>query len=136
MPRVTDNANNRSVAAILLREGGVVAFPTDTVYGLAVLPTDTEAVARLFEAKKRHPNQSVPLHITSLTDAAAVAADVPDVAKRLMRAFWPDFRTLPSNTNWTFRVFPISRISTCFPLKVMPRCGPLHPSRGPWPGHR
>ena len=83
---------NRAVD--VLRGGGLVAYPTDTVYGLAALPTDTEAVARLFEAKKRDPNQAVPLLIASLKDAAAVAADVPDVAKRLMRAFWPGALTI------------------------------------------
>ena len=81
-------------AVEVLRQGGLVAYPTDTVYGLAAVPTNADAVARLFEAKKRNPNQPVPLLIASLEDAAAVAADVPDVAKRLMREFWPGALTI------------------------------------------
>ena len=52
MPRVPDNPNNRSVAAILLREGGVIAYPTDTVYGLGAVVFNRAAVSTVpgFEA--------------------------------------------------------------------------------------
>lgn len=90
-------------AVEVLRHGGLVAYPTDTVYGLAALPTNADAMARLFEAKKRNPNQSVPLLIASLADAEAVAADVPDLAKRLMEAFWPGALTIILSKALTFQ---------------------------------
>ena len=76
-------------AVSILRDGGLVAYPTDTVYGLAALPTDDAAVNRLFAAKGRRPDQPTPLLIASPADLARVAQEVPHVATRLMQAFWP-----------------------------------------------
>lgn len=76
-------------ATELLRRGGLVAYPTDTVYGLAADPWNDEAVGKLFEAKGRKPEQSVPLLFASPQDLAYVVADVPDVALGLLREFWP-----------------------------------------------
>ena len=81
-------------AADLLRAGGLVAYPTDTVYGLAALPTDDLAVRRLFEAKKRPADRAVPLLIASADDLALLADDVPEVARRLIASFWPGALTL------------------------------------------
>lgn len=92
---------NRAVE--VLRRSGLVAYPTDTVYGLAALPTDARAVERLFEAKRRAPDQAVPLLLASPTDLAQVAADVPDVARRLMHAFWPGGLTIVLHAGPGFR---------------------------------
>ena len=81
-------------AVDILRKGGLVAYPTDTVYGLAALATDARAVQKLFEAKKREPDRAVPLLIASPPDLAFVASDVPDVARQLIDAFWPGALTL------------------------------------------
>jgi L-threonylcarbamoyladenylate synthase len=81
-------------AAEVLRAGGLVAYPTDTVYGLAAAPSNDEAVERLFAAKRRRPDQSTPLLIASPHDLAAVAIDVPEMAQRLMRDFWPGGLTI------------------------------------------
>jgi len=81
-------------AAGVLRAGGLVAYPTDTVYGLAALPADDAAVERLFAAKGRPAERAMPLLIASPADLASVAADVPEVAQRLMRAFWPGALTV------------------------------------------
>lgn len=81
-------------AVEVLRGGGLVAYPTDTVYGLAALPEDDGAVGRLFAAKGRNPEQSTPLLIASPHDLAKVAVDVPDAALRLMRDFWPGGLTI------------------------------------------
>ena len=91
-PPVDPTLLERAVEA--LRRGGLVAYPTDTVYGLAALPTDDEAVRRLFEAKKRPLDQSTPLLIASPADLALVAGEVPEVARRLMHAFWPGALTI------------------------------------------
>ena len=81
-------------AVEVLRSGGLVAYPTDTVYGLAALPGDDGAVERLFAAKGRDPEQSTPLLIASPRDLAAVAVDVPAFALGLMREFWPGGLTI------------------------------------------
>ena len=89
---VGDETIRRAVA--VLRAGGLVAYPTDTVYGLAADPTNDQAVTRLFEAKKRLPDQSTPLLIASPHDLAKVAAEVPEVAERLIVTFWPGALTI------------------------------------------
>jgi L-threonylcarbamoyladenylate synthase len=81
-------------AADVLRRGGLVAYPTDTVYGLAALPSNDEAVEKLFAAKQRPLDQSTPLLIASPHDLALVAADVPPVARRLIGHFWPGALTI------------------------------------------
>ena len=66
-----------------------MAYPTDTLYGLAALPTHSRAVRGLFEAKKRPSDRAVPLLIASPADLATLAQEVPETAQRLIRAFWP-----------------------------------------------
>ena len=75
-------------AAAVLRDGGVVAFPTDTLYGLAVDPRRDEAVRKLFEVKGRDLSAAIPLVAGSLAQAEE-AAVLGDVERRLARAFWP-----------------------------------------------
>ena len=81
-------------AVDILRRGGLVVYPTDTVYGLGADATNEQAVERLFEAKKRRPDQSIPLLIASPADLAQVTDEVPDVAQRLITAFWPGGLTI------------------------------------------
>lgn len=90
-------------AAEILRRGRLVAYPTDTVYGLAALPTDPQAVRRLFEAKKRPVDKVTPLLIASPADLDLVAAEVPEVARRLMQAFWPGALTIVLRKASTFQ---------------------------------
>jgi L-threonylcarbamoyladenylate synthase len=72
-----------------LRSGGVVAFPTDTFYGLAVDPRLPHAVTALFEVKGRDPQMAVPLIAASLEQACAAAEWVSALTERLALAFWP-----------------------------------------------
>jgi L-threonylcarbamoyladenylate synthase len=95
-------------AAEILRRGGLVAYPTDTVYGLAALPSHDAACTRLFEAKKRAPDQSMPLLIASPHDLALVAADVPAVARRLIGQFWPGGLTIVLAKAPTFRSLAVA----------------------------
>jgi L-threonylcarbamoyladenylate synthase len=81
-------------AAKVLRSGRLVAYPTDTVYGLAARPSDDAAVERLFQAKRRSPDQSTPILIASPRDLAAVAANVADFVQGLIREFWPGALTI------------------------------------------
>ena len=76
-------------ALAVLRRGGVVAYPTDTVYGLAVDAMRPDAIARLYAVKGRPEAKALPVIIGALPQLAAVVAAVPAMAERLMTAFWP-----------------------------------------------
>jgi L-threonylcarbamoyladenylate synthase len=81
-------------AAAIIRRGGLVAFPTETVYGLGASALDARAVARLFEAKDRPPTDPLILHLSGADEIALVARDVPDTATTLAARFWPGPLTL------------------------------------------
>lgn len=81
-------------AAERLRQGGLVAFPTETVYGLGANAFDAEAVRRIFQAKGRPASDPVIVHIFSLDQLADVAHSVPEVAGQLAQRFWPGPLTL------------------------------------------
>jgi L-threonylcarbamoyladenylate synthase len=101
LPASESNAITRAVE--VLRAGGLVAYPTDTVYGLAALATNDAAVEKLFAVKQRAPDQSMPLLIASPRDLAQIAADVPPVARRLIGQFWPGGLTIVMPKAATFR---------------------------------
>jgi L-threonylcarbamoyladenylate synthase len=85
---------NIEKAASLLKSGQVVAFPTETVYGLGANGMDTAAVARIFEAKGRPQDNPLILHVSHKGEAASLWKRVPEEAKLLMDAFWPGPLTL------------------------------------------
>lgn len=76
-------------AAQLLGDGKLVAIPTETVYGLAANALDPEAVAEIYHVKNRPEFNPLILHISSAADAAKYVTDIPELAKKLMDAFWP-----------------------------------------------
>lgn len=76
-------------AVDVLKNGGLVAFPTDTVYGLAAIPFQAEAVERLFWAKGRNAARAIAVLVGSIEDLGKVAARADERALRLARAFWP-----------------------------------------------
>ena len=90
-------------AARCLEDGGLVAFPTDTLYGLAAVAAQERAVERLFEAKERLRDRPLPILITSAADVNGVAVDVSPAARRLMEAFWPGGLTLVLRRHPAFR---------------------------------
>src|SRR5258708_26543475 len=81
-------------AAEVLRAGGLVAFPTETVYGLGANALDADAVARIFAAKGRPGNNPIIVHIAVPAQVALVAADWPMLAAKLTSHFWPGPLTL------------------------------------------
>ncbi|MEM0001266.1 MAG: L-threonylcarbamoyladenylate synthase [Desulfurococcaceae archaeon] len=81
-------------AAKILLEGGVVAFPTETVYGLGALVFNEKAVSKVFWAKKRPPDNPLIIHISSISMLDEVAVDIPEEAYRLIRVLWPGPLTL------------------------------------------
>jgi len=86
-----DNPDRRAIAraAQCLRAGGLVAFPTETVYGLGAHALDRSAIRRLFAAKKRPANDPLIVHLASIDEATALVTDIPDAARRLAARFWP-----------------------------------------------
>ncbi len=82
------------LAAQLLREHHLVAFPTDTVYGLGTLAFDGPTVLKLYVAKERPPEKGIPILIADIIDLDQVAFDVPPIAYRLMENFWPGALTI------------------------------------------
>jgi len=78
----------------ILKAGGIVAFPTDTVYGLGCDAFNSEAARRIYEAKRRPRYLPLPVLVADATQVAAVAGSVSGVAEHLMRCFWPGGLTL------------------------------------------
>lgn len=78
----------------ILRRGGLVAFPTETVYGLGADASSEAAVRRLYEVKGRPAEHPVIVHFTSAEDAFRWAREVPDGARALAKRFWPGPLTL------------------------------------------
>lgn len=81
-------------AAQILQNGGLVAFPTETVYGLGANALDGEAVSRIFTAKERPTADPLIVHLSGEEQTPRIAASVSETARRLMRAFWPGPLTL------------------------------------------
>jgi len=81
-------------AAIALKEGHLVAFPTETVYGLGADATNEKAVARIYEVKGRPTDHPLIVHISSIELLDKWARDIPEYAIKLARAFWPGPMTL------------------------------------------
>jgi L-threonylcarbamoyladenylate synthase len=81
-------------AADVLRRGGLVAFPTETVYGLGANALDAEACARIFTAKGRPPNNPIIVHAANVETARHVVASWPESASQLASRFWPGPLTL------------------------------------------
>jgi L-threonylcarbamoyladenylate synthase len=85
---MTDDATVARQAADVLRAGGVIAYPTDTFYGLAVDPRNGDAVARLFALKGRDAGKPSPLIVSSI-EQARLAVQFNRVAEMLAAQFWP-----------------------------------------------
>ncbi|WP_100644477.1 L-threonylcarbamoyladenylate synthase [Alteromonas facilis] len=83
-----------TAAAQLLQQGGTVAVPTETVYGLAANATDDAAVKKIFTAKGRPSNHPLIVHIHTLEQLTELCIDIPPVAIELAKAFWPGPMTL------------------------------------------
>ncbi len=92
--RIVPAAENIERAAALIRAGGVVAFPTETVYGLGASAFDALAVARVFELKARPRFDPLIVHFATLTEVESLAASFPRAAQKLAEQFWPGPLTL------------------------------------------
>lgn len=86
------NAIEKAVS--LLHEGGVIAHPTDTVYGVAADPGNPTAIDLLYSVKQRPRDKAIPLLLADVDQLQDVARRVPDVAYALVERFWPGGLTL------------------------------------------
>src|SRR5450759_3905000 len=78
----------------ILQSGGLVVFPTDTIYGMGALAFDGTAVESIYAAKARQVEKAIPVLIGDTEDLAKVSADVPEIALKLAARFWPGPLTL------------------------------------------
>lgn len=76
-------------ALAVLKNGGILAFPTDTVYGLGALAFDNAAIESIYIAKDRPIEKAIPILIGDLSDLDQVTVDIPNMALRFASRFWP-----------------------------------------------
>src|ERR671938_1254507 len=122
-----------AAAARAIAAGGVIAFPTDTVYGVGVDLWQPTAVARLYALKGRPQEKALPVLLADAAEWTRVACDAPEAALRLMRAFWPGALTivLPRRPDVPDALAPLAatsalRVPAHEPLRrVLARTGPL-----------
>ncbi len=84
-------------AASAIREGKLVVFPTETVYGIGANALDKQAIKKIYEAKGRPSDNPLIIHIKNIDDAKYLAEEIPKKAKKLMEKFWPGPLTLILN---------------------------------------
>ncbi len=119
-------------AADVLQHGGLVAFPTDTVYGLAALPFKSEFVEGLFSAKGRNNTRAIAILIGDFTDLDRVVDHFDDKSSRLAHRFWPGPLTLvvPKHSRLPEVLSPDATIGVRMPdhpvaLALLRKIGPL-----------
>lgn len=89
MTRIVDAKDGIDEGARILREGGLVVFPTETVYGLGANAFDERAVEKIFKAKGRPQDNPLIVHISSLEQVKELAAEIPDAFYKLAQKFMP-----------------------------------------------
>lgn len=89
IPSVAEGMGSLEQAAAILRKGGLVAIPTETVYGLAADATNPQAVTSIFEAKGRPQDNPLIVHIHDVQALSSAAREIPESALLLARHFWP-----------------------------------------------
>jgi L-threonylcarbamoyladenylate synthase len=130
-----------SRAAEVLRRGGLVAFPTDTVYGVGAPVFAAEAVSRLYTLKGRPLEKAIAVLVSGPSDVAGLAASLPPEAERLAAAFWPGALTLvvPKRDQVPEEVSPHGTVGVRMPdhpvsLALLKATGPLATTSANWSG--
>jgi L-threonylcarbamoyladenylate synthase len=113
-------------AARLLRSGKLVAFPTETVYGLGANALYPEAVASIYRVKRRPPTSPLIVHVSSIEMAQSLVAEWPEIADRLAKKFWPGPLTLVLPTS---HVVTDARVGTGAPARPVERSSAALSSR-------
>ena len=118
-------------ASAIIKRGGTVAFPTETVYGLGADGLNSEAVLKIFEAKKRPPGNPLSLLVHSREDVEKVSKNIPESAFKLMDAFWPGPLTIilekneivPDITSGRLKSIGVRMPDHRVPLELIKRAG-------------
>ena len=90
----TSSSEALPAALRLLRDGELVAFPTDTVYGVGTLAFNAQGAAKIYAAKKRPPDKALPILLADIADFEKVAINIPQIARDLAEKFLPGALTL------------------------------------------
>ena len=119
-------------ALAILKRGGLVAIPTDTVYGLAALAVDSDAIGRIYQVKERSENKAIAILIGDVSQLNLVAASQNEAASRLAASFWPGALTLvlPRHPSLPTNLSPQPTIGVrmpdhAFARRLLARAGPL-----------
>lgn len=94
MQKLKINFQSIKEAVKLLKSGGVVIFPTETVYGIGVLASNENAIRKLFEIKNRSLDKPLQILIADIAQVDLFAAEISDKAKELIKKYWPGPLTL------------------------------------------
>ena len=121
-----------SLAVELLQSGEVVAFPTDTVYGIGVRADSEDAIEKLYQIKARSFDKPIPVMVAAVGQLEQVAGTVPASARRLAARFWPGPLTmvLPKRAGLPDNLTHLPGVGVRIPdhpfaLDLLKRCGPL-----------
>jgi L-threonylcarbamoyladenylate synthase len=109
----------------ILQKGGVIAFPTDTVYGLGADAFNPTAVARIYEIKNRPKYQQFPLLIADVKQLTTLAEPIPEIAWFLARRFWPGGLTLVLSKKDSVPAYLASRPTIAVRIPNHPVCQAL-----------
>ena len=91
------NPQSAEIAQEVLQAGGVIAIPTDTVYGIACLVNKRDGIRRLYTIKQREQIKAIPVLIGTLEQTSSITASFPSAANTLSQHFWPGALTLVVN---------------------------------------
>lgn len=100
MPIIIKISNNNLTkdaikqVSYVLKRGGIIAFPTDTVYGIGAVPSNKKAVNKLFYIKKRPSQKPIPILISSKSVLRKVVSKIPRIAGKLINKYWPGALTI------------------------------------------
>ncbi len=121
-----------STAIEFLRMGRVVSFPTDTVYGLAVLVGAPRAIEKLYQIKGRSFDKPIPVMVSRLDQLDTIVSSIPLTARRLADKYWPGPLTLvlPKRADLPANLTPLPSVGVripnhAFALALLDQCGPL-----------
>ena len=95
--KIDRNKLNKKIlceAGDILKKGGLVAFPTETVYGLGANALDEEAARKTYAAKGRPSDNPLIVHIARMEDLPAIVKEIPEQAKVIAEKFWPDRKSV------------------------------------------
>lgn len=127
-----NDAEGLAAAMEILAANGLVAFPTDTVYGLGALAFDEFAVASLYDVKERGMDKAIPILIGEFSQLADVTSRVPPMAAKLAKRFWPGPLTmvLPRHRDIPYAVTPYETVGVRIPnlialRKLLRLTGPM-----------